>query len=179
MVNIFGSVPMFTPLEVPIIPEPIVEVETRAETWWYEDTRSGWVVLEDCWSNDEPHHQWWALEGSIRSTLEMSPVSRLVSSDLDWTDNGFCIRLQGLKDEVLHQRQNYADIVTNAEIEPVHRDISTLDHSHFSWVYDEIDIPRMRRQNRIWRTFWEGASLRTVYGSQAPLPLEPWGVPSK
>ena len=174
MVILLGSIPMFTPLEVPTIPEPLVETENRSENWWYEDTRSDWVVLEDCWSNDQVHHQWWALEISIRSMLDNAPVSRLISSDLDWTYDGFCIRLQGLQNDVLSQRQIYADTLIHADIENPPREILTLDRRHFNWIYNELDIPMMMRQKRIWRHFWEEASLRTVYSSSLPLPLEPW-----
>ena len=177
--NPLSTIVLFTPLEVPTIPQPIIQVENGIENWWYEDDRSEWVVVEDCWSNDELHHQWWAIEHSIRLTLETVLVSRLVSSDLDWTHNGFCIRIQGLQNEVLSQRQIYTDILMHNDIDEFPRSIQTLDRRHFSWVYNEVDIPRIRRQSRMWHYFWEGASLRTVYSSRVPLPLELLAVPSK
>ena len=180
MVNFIATIPMFIPLDIPEIPEPFVEVDNRTENWWYKDERSDWVVVEDCWSIDKPHPQWWALENSIRSALKNAPASSVVPSDLDWTYNGLCIRLQGLQSEVLRQRQIYIDVVMSATIDQFPLDISTLDQKHLTWVYQETEIPRVRQQIRIWQNFWEEASLRTIYSSQTQFPLEqPSPLPNK
>ena len=171
MVTLFAVVPTFVPLDVPNIPNPVVYREEQYERWWYEDTRSEWVVIEDCWSSPQILSTWDTLEPSIRQLLLTTSIVGMVSSDLDWTSDGFCLRTQGLEVDVLSQREEYFEILKAGTIGSADTMVDTLDRVHYAWMANEAIPPTNFQRRRMWDMFWDGARQRTVYTSSEPLSL--------
>ena len=173
MVTLFAAVPTFVPLEVPDIPVPLVYREGQYERWWYEDTRSKWVVIEDCWSNPQVVLGWNSLESAVRQVLLSTPTVGMVSSDLDWAADGFCLRYQGLESDVLSQREAYFQILQVESIESVVNNDHTLDQVHYAWMADEPFVRTTFQKRRMWKQFWTDTEQRTIYTSAEPLTLSP------
>ena len=171
--NVFAIIPTFVPLHAPRIPNPVVYREDQYERWWYQDTRSEWVVVEDCWSNSEISELWNGIESPVRQMLVNTPTTRLTSSDLDWRMNGFCLRIQGLESDVVAQRHQYFDILSLGTIDSGTRMDDTLDQVHYAWMADERFVRTEFQMHRLWNLFWENAEQRTVYTSAEPLSLLP------
>ena len=173
MVTLFAAISTVVPLGVPNIPNPVVYREEQYERWWYEDTRSEWMAIEDCWSSPQISSAWNTLEPSVRKLLLTTPVVGMVSGDLDWTSDGFCLRIQGLAVDVLAQREQYFEVLKVGKIESAYAMGDTLDRVHHAWMADEAILPTNFRRRRGWDMFWDGARQRTVYTSSKPLSLGP------
>lgn len=173
MVTVLAIIPTFIPLDTPDIPTPVVYQEERYERWWYQNTRSEWVVVEDCWSNPNISTYWSDMESSVRQMLVHTPNMSMVSTDLEWASDGFCIRNQGLEADVLVQREQYFDTLRRGALR---RDIpieETLDWVHYSWMEDKGFSLTYFQKRKLWDLFWQYADQRTVYTSAQRLPFEP------
>jgi hypothetical protein len=95
--------PIVHPVPVPELPEVHEVVRTDSESlWWVQNTRSDWTVIEDCWLNPSiAEADWMPLETQVRHDwLRHHPESPVVGMDLDWRRSGFCMRIQGMPQDV-------------------------------------------------------------------------------
>ena len=162
LVRWYASIPVFVQFDVPTLPEPAEYVQSDHAVWWFTNQRSQWTVIEDCWSVDEVDPAWWSIEASVRSLLTHFDSVHLVSSDLDWTTDGFCIRVQGLAPSVYEQRESYQLQLKNGPLKWVSNEATTLDAVHYAWLYSKEDIPIYWAQKQIWKGFWKAATQRTL-----------------
>lgn len=162
LVRLFAAIPMFVAFDVPTLPEPVEYNQSEYIVWWYTNQRSQWTVIEDCWSAEDVHPAWWSLEQSLRALLSQTNSTQLVSSDLDWTSDGFCIRIQGLEPSVYEQRKMYYHQLGNGSVKRSEASIESLDEVHYAWLYSETHVPIQLVQNQIWKAFWKSAIQRTL-----------------
>ena len=164
--------PNVVPLSAPIIPDVDVSELNGTEVWWIENTRSKWMVVEDCWRSEMLDERWWSLEPLIRSRLSTASSNLMVSSDLEWLSTGLCIRIEGLPFSVVEAREAYGRLLWQplesttihpmadyslSDVEPV-----TLKTLHEDWLYSSDSDPRMWVQKRMWHNFMQQQEHRMV-----------------
>lgn len=164
--------PDVVPLRTPVIPSVDVVEVNGTEVWWIENTRSKWIVVEDCWRSDLLDDRWWSLEPLIRARLSAASDNLMVSSDLEWLATGLCVRIEGMSLSVMEARTAYWDLLwqplesslgTTIEIQDFRTVKSvTLKSLHEDWLYSSDDETRLWIQKRIWHNFMQQQKHRMV-----------------
>ena len=176
--------PDVVPLSAPVVPTvEVLEIE-NAEVWWIENTRSNWMVVEDCWRSDLLDDRWWSLEALVRARLSTVSSNLMVSSDLEWLSTGLCVRIEGLSISVMETRKAYRDLLwqplestlhTTSEIEnPSTVEPVTLKSIHEEWLYPSDDKAKMWIQKRIWHNFMQQQEHRLVMYAPHKLDVYDW-----
>lgn len=181
--------PMLLPIVHPVpIPEfPTIHEILKAETqnvWWVENTRSEWTVVEDCWFNSSVSAvDWVPLEGSLRHDwLQSHTESPLVGMDLDWRDNGFCVRIQGLPTDVSDAMVDWwAWLEIWKPTRPLYsKDPPSLSDLHREHFTPQREKPRGfgRTSPRVqWKRFWRGVTHKQVQFGPEQLDISPMWNP--
>ena len=134
--------------------KPVVQQEEQYEIWWYEDSRSDWVVVEDCWVDSDYHHEWRNLEPSIRILLFDASGVGMASSDLDWLSDGFCLRIQGSGTRCSSAEGEVFWCFENGTIGTVAVEEYTLDQVHYNWMNADRSLKSSdAKPKKIWYGF--------------------------
>ncbi len=158
------------PLEPPTLPSVEVLTFDNQEVWWV-DSHSAWQVIETCWTSDYLDGRWWTLEAGFREHIQTVDRLPLVSSDLDWQSDGFCIRVQGVGERVLSSIQVYEQTIQTFRpikvSEP--KQSLTLRDLHQDWLEGEHRLSK-RVQRQLWSRFTQSFTVRSViYSQQRPV----------
>ena len=181
---LYTVLPDVVPLSTPIIPNVEVSELNGAEVWWIENTRSEWIVVEDCWRSDLMDERWWSLEPLMRTRLSSVSSDLMVSSDLEWLTTGFCLRIEGLSMSVMEARDAYLRLLWKPLESREINDIDTQNFSvnepvtlrtlHEDWLYSSYVVPRIWVQKRIWNNFVQNYTHRVVLYSPHKPEISNW-----
>lgn len=154
------------PLELPTLPAVEVLTFDNQEVWWV-DGHSAWQVIETCWTSDYLDSRWWTLDTGFREHIQTVQSLPLVSSDLDWQSDGFCIRVQGVGERVFSSIQVYEQTIQT--FRPIKvtesKQSPTLRELHEDWLEGEQRVSK-RVQRQLWRRFTQSFTVRSVIYSQ-------------